>query len=85
MNEIEERKQILARCTQGNIFCFHDGEGYLRLKLAFPDDRAVGNTNDISSSATDAVWVLGVFVAVETGKVSIGKAVYVDVLRGPYD
>jgi hypothetical protein len=78
LDEIEEREEIFAGLAERNVFCLHCGEGDLSLKLTLPNNGAVGNTDNTASTTSDTMWILGVFMVVETSEVGVRIAINVE-------
>jgi hypothetical protein len=57
------------------VFCHHGRQSYGLLEFTAPNDRAIGNADNIPSPAFDASGVRSVFSTVESTEVSIHIAV----------
>ena len=75
LEEINERKQILARLTECNILSFGCGNANYALHMRSPQYRTPRKIDDVASAAPSAVRVLRMLVSVELRKISVGITV----------
>ena len=81
LDHVNNREEVFACHTQGYILGLHGRQGYFGLKAGFPEHRTPKGENNKTSLASGTMWILGVLVAIETGEVSIRKAVNTGLVR----
>jgi hypothetical protein len=84
-NQIDDREQIFTGCAEGNVLGFHGRQSNFCLKLGLPKDRTVEHSNEVPSTATSAMRVLGIFMTVKPSEVGIRVAIHTWIITRTHD